>query len=1159
MAVMLGEYQEIFLEEAEEQIDALNNSLLALEKNYEDTSYINEIFRAAHSLKSSAAFVGLNQLSDMAHHMENLLQQVRDGQRVINDQIIEVLFHCFDVIRNVVDLVSRGDSPDVDMSQIMTELQSIIESNDTPVQTKPATEKIESKAEPVEDKTKKKGSSGKKGKSLLSEIDKKIISDGLKDGMRCFDLGIDFEEGTPALFVRIQLVFQQLSNLGKVVKSIPENDGLREGYSNRKVRIFILTDEDEQSIYNTADVDQVEKITVRSIRLKDSQQEKPKEKEETKVPLKESKTTSTIEEEEQVILEDEESLDKSVHPSFQSQNQDSSPINPEANNKTVVQAPAQQSAAAKVINQSMEELTKSISQTVKVSVKKLDDLLNNVAELVIANSGFVKIYDELRQSYGSATVTTDFKNRIEQMTRIAKDLQSGIMNTRMIPIGTVFKRFNRLIRDLTKEHRKEINLILRGEETELDKKVIDSIGEPLLHLIRNSVDHGIEPSEERKALGKDPAATIMLNSYQGGNRIIVEVLDDGRGLSKEKIRSRALERGLINSTQLETMTDDDLYQLIFLPGFSTAEKITDISGRGVGMNVVKEVVTELSGSVNVETEEGVGTKFTLTFPLTTAIIAAIMVRSSEELYAIPLSDVVETIKVSEEEISTIESHEVIYLREDVLSLVRLNRIIDSQRKEGNDPRKKLPVVVVGYGNRKVGLVVDKLEGKQEIVIKSLEQNFRSIEGLSGASILGDGSIALILDVQSMINLAISRRVKIEEERYRQKVLLDKEQQTDQSAEDYFRSTLAKRENEKKEEQKKSSVEPLPTASIDSRHEKEAAKDSVKSQEDQAGFKEKENVIPELEQEKMREEIASSSSKKVDFFSEETTSREALENGREEIDTQNDDIPDAILDEEKNTEAFDAETSEKIENIRMQANERIRSAAQDGKVDELLLDMSEIEKISERDKRRRIDNIQEALGFTQDDLDKILKVCNLGINKAAESLSMIVNQKVQMAIPELKIVPVEDIASNETHEDEPSVSIIMRMDGNVDGHIVLSLSEQDAQMLVGLLYNSDTEREMELDEDAKSGLKEITNIVGSGLLNEIGNQLEIDSMPSVPELIHDFFSSTTDSIIIEHAQDGDYALFMNTEFFISDTAVIGKLFMMPKHQSMLKILDKIQKL
>ncbi|MCK4491946.1 MAG: chemotaxis protein CheW, partial [Candidatus Altiarchaeales archaeon] len=293
---------------------------------------------------------------------------------------------------------------------------------------------------------------------------------------------------------------------------------------------------------------------------------------------------------------------------------------------------------------------------------------------------------------------------------------------------------------------------IKGEETELDKKVIDVIGEPLMHLIRNAVDHGIESEEIRAGLRKSEVATITLNAYQGGNQIFVEVSDDGKGLDVEVIKKNAIGKGMATSEMFANMDDEDIYNFVFKPGFSTAKVITDVSGRGVGMNVVKEIVNELNGSISIETEPGMGTRFVMSFPLTLAIIPAIMIRVAGDMYAVPLSDVIETIKISDSEITTIEGYEVINLRGEILSLLRLDEFVgmDSILEDG----KKIPVVIVGYGNRKVGLLVDSLEGKQEIVIKSLEQNYTTIEGLAGASILGDGSICLILDTTSMINRVI---------------------------------------------------------------------------------------------------------------------------------------------------------------------------------------------------------------------------------------------------------------------------------------------------------------------------------------------------------------------------------------------------------------------
>lgn len=1163
MSVTLGEYQEVFLEEAEEQIDTLNTSLLELEKNPEDPNYINEIFRAAHSLKSSAAFVGLTNLSDLAHSMENLLQQVRDGERAINVGIIDLLFRSFDHIRKVVELVSSGESPDVDLSQVLSEIKWAKDHKDADLSQGPKTPsasetkggKQESPAasdgkKQQKDKTDKanktdqQDNKAKKKKALLSEEEKKVITDALKDGLRCYDLTLEFDPETPALWMRIQLVLQQLESHSSILKTIPDREQITDSFKGRKLKIILLTEEDEQVIYNTADVDQINHIEIKAIRLREDEGEARPEKSSSQEES--SPPAQTAQAQQQEGEQQEEDQD--------------------------------QGGGAGSVTRSMDDLAKSISQTVKVPVKKLDDLLNNVAELVIANSGFYQIYDEVKvdSANTNTTVVSDFKNRIEQMTRIAKDLQSGIMNTRMIPIGTVFKRFNRLVRDLSHEFNKDINLELRGEETELDKKVIDALGEPLMHLIRNSVDHGLEPAEERKSLGKESVGTILLNAYQGGNRILVEVVDDGRGLDKNKIAQKALEKKLINQTQLETMSEDDILQLIFLPGFSTAAQVTDVSGRGVGMNVVKEVVSMLNGNVSVETEVGVGTKFVMTFPLTTAIIAAIMVRAGNELYAVPLSDVVETIKVSEEEISTIENHEVIYLRDDILSLVRLNRALgipELQEDNQNNGQKKLPVVVVGYGTRKVGLVVDRLQGKQEIVIKSLEQNYKAIEGLSGASILGDGSIALILDVQAMINLAITTSVKMEEQRMRQRAR--RQDNGELTADDYFRNFG--NEQPPQEEQQappqegrapQQQTEPQQQAASPSAKKETATSsqgsESAKVQPRQSTEGKADVSTPQSDPTPSRVVDQKDQGEKngaADFSQAAKDSGEFEESevpaskSKSESEEAQKSEPSAQADEKaissSTTESAEEEAGAEIQRIRDEANQNIMRAAHEGGIGDMLLKPEELEELHQQS-----EELANKLGLTDKDMDHLLKLANDGVNRAAESLTQIVNKQVEMSVPDFNLVPIDQLGQDDKFNTEASITVILKMEQDLEGHILLNLTEKDAKDLVAMLYGFDPSGQTDINDDAISAIKEISNIVGSGILNSLGDALNINLAPSVPELHQDFLSSAIDNIIMEHATDNEYALMLNTEFFISENAIIGRLFVLPKTQYVSTIIQNL---
>ena len=732
MAFSLGEYQDIFLEEADEQLQELNQNLLELEKNPENLEIINNIFRAAHSLKSSAAFVGLNELSDLAHMMENLLQGIRDGSMGVTSEIVDVIFRCFDEIHNVIDTISSGEKPEQDLQWLIDDIQAISEKStkSRPPKKQAAASAPRAKKEPDIPQT------------MLDGELRRRVRVGIDSGKSCYEVTVYIEEVAQMKWVKAQLVVSNLGKISDIVVTFPSVEDLNDDEVNNVFKVVILTGSSIDNVWRSANLDLIYRVDIRPITIARKGDKVGLQFGETRtfsgdfVPGGRKHAPAAVNA--AADAEDLSADDESVE-SLEEDEDEHEALDPDRN-------------GARGEKPDQEKKKVSVLKTVKVSIDKLDLLLNNVGELVIANSGFYKLYEEMRKISEEKSIISEFKSRMEQMSRIAKDLQSGIMKTRMVPIGQVFSRFKRLVRDLAKEFEKDVELTIKGEETELDKKVIDSIGEPLLHLLRNAVDHGIETTEERRRLGKSEMAHITMNAYQSGNQIFVEVSDDGRGLNLDQIKRKAIERGLATSEMLSAMDDADIYNYIFTPGFSTAMKVTDISGRGVGMNVVKEIVSELNGSVIIETEWGMGTRFVLSFPITLAIIPAIMVKVRHEMYAIPLTDVIETIKISQADITTIEGHEVINLRGEILSLLRLSRFIRTESALG--PDDKMPVVVVGFGSRKIGMIVDYLEGKQEIVIKSLEQNYKTVEGLAGASILGDGSICLILDISSMINRVI---------------------------------------------------------------------------------------------------------------------------------------------------------------------------------------------------------------------------------------------------------------------------------------------------------------------------------------------------------------------------------------------------------------------
>ena len=685
-------YLELFLEEAGEQIEELSQALLRLEKEQTNLEVINDVFRNAHTLKSSAAFVGLDDLSLLAHHMEDVLHMIRSGALQVTTPMVSLLFRCLDRIKSAVAVVHGGGRPDdrfADLIQALDEVKPAGGAKAPATSPSQASASVTSSASPSQ--------SADIPSSVLSGAVAAPYSSGVPsapysaESSDSFELSFGEQEmlksqaGTSRIYeglvrldpespmkgLRFMLLSQNLKKAGSIFKCSPSEAELDSGSSSNTFRFFFYGDISSAELTKLCQVDMVEEVRVSE------------------------KTFGKLD----------------------------------------AGKPAQEETAVKTRN-------------IKVSSEKIDYLLNSVGELVITNSGLQKTYEDLQGEYRDSPLLAELKSRIDQAARIARDLQSGIMKTRMIPVGLVFHRFTRPVRDLALELGKEVEFEFHGEETELDKNIIDGLNEPLLHIVRNSLDHGIETPEQRRAAGKPPVATLGMHAYQSGNSIFLEVRDDGRGLNKEAILKRARENGLV--TPEAVPSDDEIYNFIFQAGFSTAEKVTDLSGRGVGMNVVKKMVQEFKGSITIRNEPGQGCAFVLQFPLTLAIVAAILVRVADEQYAFPLSDVVETIKIDRREITTLQGRDIIHLRGDILPVFSLGRLMGMHGDSGNE---EFPVIIASVGGRKLAFLVEDMIGKKEIVIKSLEQNFRAVLGLIGACLMGDGSIVMVLDVHGLMELA----------------------------------------------------------------------------------------------------------------------------------------------------------------------------------------------------------------------------------------------------------------------------------------------------------------------------------------------------------------------------------------------------------------------
>jgi len=706
-------YLELFLDEVTEHIDDLNRSLLELEQDKENPEIINEIFRVAHTLKSSAGFVGLEYLSRLAHRMEDLFQLIKDKKIQVNTELMNLLFSCLDAIKKAVANVQDNKDEDKDaLNELVHQIDQFVEYElkSRPQDIEPKKEEVKKEIPSAEEIPEQKVP---KIELEISEEEKKQLLELIAPQDHVYVGHVLIDSDASMKNLRLLLIYNRLARIASVFKLEPTIDQLEKNSNIDKLSFVIYGNISKDQIVRLCQIDLVEEISVKEVELKKS-----------------------------AIVD--------------------------VTSKIPEKAPTQQTATVqKKPEKDVQDLSENIikSRNIKVDSRKIDYIINNVGELVITNSGLQKIYEDLLEEYGESQIISDLRSKIDQAIRIARELQSGVMKMRMMPIGIVFQRFFRPVRDLSLSLGKKVELKIFGEDTELDKNIIDSLNDPLMHLIRNAIDHGIEPPEERLKKGKPEVGTVILRSYQSGNHIFIEVQDDGRGLNKEKIYNKALSLGLVKDK--ENLTDQEIYEFIFYPGFSTATQVSNVSGRGVGMNVVKEVINEFKGAVKIQTEPEKGTTFILMFPLTLAIISTIHVKIENEEYAFPLSDVVETIRILPSQITKLQGKNIINLRKEIVPIYelsvlmglpsKLNDILVPEVENNNDNIKnEFPIVITSVANKKIGFIVEEMIGKKEIVIKSLDQNYKNIPGLIGACLLGDGSIVMVLDVNGLIEIATKK-------------------------------------------------------------------------------------------------------------------------------------------------------------------------------------------------------------------------------------------------------------------------------------------------------------------------------------------------------------------------------------------------------------------
>lgn len=702
----VSQYLEIFIDETSEHLQNLNDCIMELEKDPENMDTINEIFRAAHSLKGMAGTMGFKRMQRLTHDMENVFQEVRSDKLKVTSPMIDLLFKCLDAIEGYLDNVKASSDEGTEENElIIKELNDFIAGANGKEPAPAAAPVKKEEAAPGGAKFAK-----KYFEFELSDSEREKIKEAEESGAHVYGMTVFIQKECLLKAARAFLVFKAVEEFGQILVYNPSSQDIEDEKFESDFSYYIASEEPYSRIEAVAKaVSEIEEVIGEEVKYEvlAAKQEKAEEAE--------AATAAPV--------------------------QTAAPAPAAA----PTPAPAAAKPAAAGTANKKQAVAKPVTnRTVRVDIEKLDALMNQVSELIIAKNSLVAI---------GSTESGDFQNQsfheqIEYLERITTNLHESVMKVRMVPIESVVAKFPRMIRDLSRKLDKKMELYMTGEDTELDRTVVDQIGDPLQHLLRNSADHGLEDNATRLAKGKPEVGSIFLKAFQEGNNVIIEVGDDGNGIDVDAVRTKAIERGVITEEQAETMTQKEIINMLFLPSFSMAKKITDISGRGVGLDVVKSNIEALGGDVEVKTELGVGTTFTVRLPLTLAIIQALMVEIRDEKYAIALNSISNIEDIPVKDIKYVESKEVIHLRGKVIPVIRMDQVLDIEPKE--EEPESLTVVIVQKGESLAGLVVDNLIGQQEIVIKSLGKYMINNKIISGATILGDGEVALILDVNVLM-------------------------------------------------------------------------------------------------------------------------------------------------------------------------------------------------------------------------------------------------------------------------------------------------------------------------------------------------------------------------------------------------------------------------
>lgn len=662
---MFAEYREVFLEELEEQLQLMDDEILKLEQEGDTEEGVQRLFRAAHTLKGSSAAMGCEDMKQLTHQMEHLLDQVRSKKLGVTSPLIDLLFISLDCLKQLKNDIVRNDNHATDISDCIYKLQEFVDTSRAAAPAEPAMRSL--------------------SKPVLNLDTRLKVQEAQDQGLQVTWICMQVSSECVIKGARAFVINSYLCEHGDILLATPELEGIIEQMDGPLVITFLYAGKQSLSELQALVSDLTDVVHVKV---------EPLEKEEAVL----GNTLSA--------------------------------------------------ASEKTMHEDHTQTGKAKSQTIRVSVERLEHLMNLVGELVIDQTRIHQVERTQRRRISDESVN-ELGQISDHLSRVISDLQESVMKARMLPIEQLFNRFPRMIRDLSRDLGKEIELVVEGKDTELDRTLIEEIADPLIHLIRNAVDHGIETPEKREQLGKNRKGTLHIRAAHEDNQVVVYVEEDGAGIDPVRMKRSALEKGIITREDAEQLSDKESIELIFRPGFSTAQAVSDISGRGVGMDIVRSHIEKLNGLIDIETRLGEGTCFKIKLPLTLAIIIGLLVKLHDQTFIIPMSNIAEIVRVTSDDIHTVRGQSVILLRNQVIPLAWMHDHFHIPKE--NLGKKHIPLVIVGSAEKRLALAVDELIGNQEIVIKSLGSYIGKVDGIAGSTILGDGKVALIVEVSGIMN------------------------------------------------------------------------------------------------------------------------------------------------------------------------------------------------------------------------------------------------------------------------------------------------------------------------------------------------------------------------------------------------------------------------